>query len=794
MSYLKLDKTNIVYVQNENPATLIISEVVDSSCGPIKPTLIKNINELEINFGTSYPNHEYHKELLSKGSYLLLWRPIQEEIGKPELKDEGAYGWFDRLPIPGKEWSKYYVVEEKKTYVWCVDQYIPEDLIPTEEYSSSTDNRDTLRLIEKGVWPKFTHCHPKYTGDYTGIEKEKWEELKDSLINSIGSYGVDNEDYTIGFIMDFRNVDIDKIDRDNHYIVFPMARTGKSDYNRLEICFKSNPPLGSDIIKGNYYKEVKFNSKEELVNGIVETLRTDPDPNLNIVGAGYVVEPIIEGEVYRIFSSDLLQDQHFYNVPGFILETDFETTQNILSVISEERRRMEFYSKTIGPGDENIKVEIEKLNKKYTERYRIVISRYDYSEIFEGPLYLEQDPDTLEFTSLEKMINEGSKLVEVRVYNEGRDRNNEKDGLGEGTYYLKRSVKEIYDPDSYWRALEGIRDTGICEDFLLIPKIESYERIGASSDISWIKEYELLLDYANEKNCQVLISNHPHTFGCDRLEMVDEWPEKPEEGVMYGVATYKTIIESVKMKNEETGEIETVEEEKTVIDYVDYIDWTGKHYNSDDKKVNFVYEILETFNSNRIYDTNHIFNYTEDKQNRLVYFYRDMTIYGQSRPAYYVLLDGILTGTYTEEIDTILYQSPVSPYDEDERKGINLWDKKSNFLSCNDHIFYYRQLFNHTNKDWDYEFSVLTRFCMDKVTNTVSRELPFCLGASTSGEIITGINNIISYLKQTYPIIYSLEISQIIENANSLDVYLDLGIKEILDHDVNLTLTLNFYN
>ena len=169
-----------------------------------------------------------------------------------------------------------------------------------------------------------------------------------------------------------------------------------------------------------------------------------------------------------------------------------------------------------------------------------------------------------------------------------------------------------------------------------------------------------------------------------------------------------------------------------------------------------------------------------------------MTFFGYPRPAYYIFLKGLLTRENIVSVNDILYESPTNPYEEETS---NLQKYKSNFLSCNDHIFYYKEFFNHTG-DWKYEVTILTRFCMDKVTNTVLREFPAYLGSETSGEILRGLNGILENLKRNYPIIHSLEIDYIEEKTQeqTLSVYLNLNVKEMLEKDIKLSVTLNFNN
>ena len=772
MSYIKLDRTQINYTNRTENPFIFVSEVVDSECSFVTPKLITSSDELDIYFGNSFTQRDYYNELLYYGASLLLYKPIKGERYNNEdqkeyniiLEDpesdtpvEKDYIFFDNLPEDGLldgetepgNW-KFYVSTEDTHYIWYEGEYIKIEDIPMEENLSSLVNRDTLRLITKSFSKdtKFTYCHPKYRSrSYTPKYTEDLGDFSESLLQSIYSHGVNDETRSIAFTLDFTDV---REFKDTDYIVFPLS--SKSQYSRVQFYFGNSPILGSDIIEGANSVKIDGNTTDSKINSIIEYLRESFDFRI-----------IKESpRKYIIFTSDMITDQRFYTVEGLVFSPNFEVTQNIYSILSENHKRLEIFSKTIGPGDEDIKIKIEKLKGKFKEHYRFTISRYSYTEVFEGPINLEIDEDNLTFTSLEKIINQGSKLVEIKVYDSDEE-------LIPGEYYLRRAKSEKnYTPEDYWRAIDKLQEINISEDFLLVPEIEKYEIQGASSDLGWIYEYEKLLEYANQKNCQVLVSNHIWKYGCSELRLVSEKPENPEEGIMYGVSV-----------------------DKDTILYQTYTKKDGwRIYNSDPDHKYQVHEIEETFGEN--YTGNHIFNYTKDKSNRLVYFYKEMTLYGYPRPAYYVFLKGLLTRNNVISVNDINYESPTKPYEE-ETSDLQVY--KSNFLSCNNHIFYYKEFFNHTG-DWNYDVSILSRFCMDKVTNTLMREFPAYLGSETSGEILSGLNLILKNLRTNYPIIYSLEIDYVEEDIQkqTLSVYLNLKMKEMLENDVKLSVTLNFNN
>ena len=774
MSYLKLDGTQINYQKQVSNPHIFVSEIPDSDCSYVTPKLITSSDELDIYFGKSFTQRDYYNELLFYGASLLLYKPIKGEtygesvIDISEYKEileysynppvEKDYIFFENLPKNGipedeeepGEWL-FYVSTEGVHYIWYEGEYIKETEIPEDRILSSTLNRDTLRLIdiEFSHSGKFSWCNPNYPGspEYT----EDISGFEDSLLQSIYSHGIDDDEKSICYTLDFSEV---KEFRDTDYIVFPLPSNQEYFGSRIQFYFGDTAPLGADIISGALSYRITGDDK---ITSILESLES----------FGYRV--IKESEKrFIIYTSDMIPDQRFYTVSGLIFEPSKEFTQHILTLLSKDHGRLEIYSKTIGPGDENIKVKIESIQGK-TEYYRFTISRYSYQEIFEGPLYLEKDSSGTNFTSLERIINQGSNLVEIKINNQGRDRNKPEDGLMIGEFFLSgsKSEKASYVPEDYWRSLEILKNTEISEDFLLIPEIEKYEIQGASSDLDYIYEYKELLEYSKSKNCQVLISNHPWKFGCTDLIYLDSIPENPEEGIMYGIKTSSKVIL-----------------------YQSFTNGVWKIYNSDPEHKFMVHEIEEAFGKE--YTGNHIFNYTNDKENRLVYFYSDLNYLGYQRPAYYVFLGGILTGDYNPTTDNILYTSPVDLYSEDS-SGLRKY--KSNFLSCNNHIYYYRELFNHPG-DWKYDMTILTRFCMDKVTNTVLRDFPYYLGSETSGEIVEGLRKILEGLKTRYPIIYSLDMDYIEEDTlgQTISVHLTLGVREILENDIKLSVILNFNN
>ena len=805
MSYLKLDRTKINYISPKRTRSgIILSQVIPSECGPEKPKIISDTQELDIFFGRSFPEREYFEELLSGDVTLLLTNPKKSEFREIPVIDISKFSEVTevspgipilhsyQLPEPPKNrdseeydkfleevsGKKYWASEESEYYVYYQDSWISESNLPVSILPGSTINHDTLRLNSKG-WSDekgFPWCWPKYSSsDWTPEYPESNVEGVKTTFESLLSTIHDTKDWSgksVGFTLDFSGISGEKMkapeENSQSYLVIPV-----SNGRMIQFYLGESGSLPPDTLGSTE----DFNLEDEgtLKEQIEKILR-------EISGYGWkYIQVDEEGLVYELFNEDICPDIEFYNIPGISFKGDTLVSHNILSVLSENHRRLEFYSQTLGHGDEDINIEITKIPGK-TEWYRVIISRYGYQEVFEGPLYLEYSEDTEIYTCLEKMINLGSRLVTVKVYKTWTDeegvikdyiRENPGHGLPEGEFTLSRAIPDrSWEPEDFWSGLEELSEFGVSEDFLMIPRIEDYLKTGVKAGESWYSEYKDLHEYAAEKNCQVLISNNPYYFGCETYDTFENptmgRPENPKEKHLY-------IINGI------SAEI-----------------WDGKKWiilatkdGGDRWK-----EIIETLSPG--YTGNQIFNYQIkddlgnvtkdlDPDNRLVYFYQDMTYLGWWRPAWYVFLRGLISGNYSPEVSDIIYDSPAKYYTEDT---VSLGKYKSNFLSENGHIFYYRQIFSGDSP----VTSVLSRFCMDKVSGTVSREFPKYLGKETTGEIIRGLQGILTGLRSRYSMIYSLEMSGMEENLEkqTLSIYLDLGIRETLDKDIKLSVTLNF--
>ena len=871
MAYLKLGNTHIQYGHENTYDRLILSQIVDSGCSYKSPKLIRSIEDLELFFGKSYEDYEYHRELLTSGATLYLYKPITDNY--LFLKSDIS-GWIDfsgyirfsyidysdnsyRFPKSNEEYYTetdfdsngnliYYdineillraenksetlekyretkvfssvtelpkkgtvLTKENEKFIFTViedegpldyyyddllDEYVCLSKLPqmldASNYATGKLNRDTLRLTTKSwvnnlrnidaetnvsdrdkesnmeinywlvdtSYPVIDHCNPRYSSrNYTPTYPDLPEILNDAkqkkqLFSSIVGKGdyLGGDIYSLAYTFDFSEVSIDNLKSGDYIVMSDPTYQGGS------IFYFGNPEdapvIGDNEVGGvqKYKINIELDSSDPiglLMETILSERKLEGETTKQRHSNWYLGSK--EGEhIYHIWNiNGITPNTQFFNIPGLKVKPDIQLTQDILSVLTEDYWRIEFYGKTIGPGDEDIKVKIEKLDDYNSERYRITISRYSYSEVFEGNLYLTED----NIETLEHIINSNSKLVECRVrkkiikreylqYNKETGKlersgdavfskftpEDESDGLPEGEWYLKRAIKETYTQEDYFRSLtEMKRETKIKEDFLLIPDIKPW-----GLDTYTKKIFE----YTESVNTQALIVNHGEDYT-------------------------KNILADSKGRS-------------------------------------------------------------LDLENRLVFFLEDILINWNKRPGYYVFLRGILGQGYTLPITGIQYPRIYQKIDprtkeiivrafwlndeipEDYTLAIEdpysdyskvLEKFKCNYLVFNNHNYYYRKLFSHQGNN-KYKMTILSKYCQSHVTRVAEREFTQFLGYIYSGDMMEEMTKILKRIVYWNKIINKLDIQYVEADPENqtMDIHLSLKIREITEKDVTLGVILNF--
>ena len=628
MPYLNLGKTNINYNKTEDE--FIITMILDTSSSYEYPVLVRDMSTLDIYFGKSSGYRDFLNEMISYGATLYLYRPIQlmspseswiEEIDR--LKDEGVDDEF----IPSNRENLY------SNFI------IPEN-------SPSWTNRDTIRIFNSKVHNgySFNYCYPEYNKDYNFYRSDgsSYNLGLGGSESSIDNYKLDNNHETLAFNLDFTNVSEDdfKPDKDNgecRYIVIPYLG------DNYMIWFKYNESDSApDIIgiKSGMYVDINGISKDEIITKVTNILTSDyslsepyglnyevvkSDHNgYNIVISKRRTEGLLNVDEINVNIQTPEKNYHYYSLPNFFMDSDFRRTNDILSEATEEIKQIEFYSKTIGKCDEDIKITIEKLSGSQYE-YKIVISRFDYSEYYEvniGKSYMSSSS----YQPLTSVINKNSKLVYCKLFDRVND-------LPEGTFYLKGSYKETYTYEERRQSLDIIKDLEINDDVLIIDDLELWK---SDSNIS-SEDLKIFLEYSSYKDNQTFITNRSY---------------RNLDPVTGGYNTYHEYRYNITDEDRWIRNLLTVRND--LLCNIDVILNVG--------------DITEVIS---------------DKQNRLVYFYNSMTLFDSYRPGCYVFLKGILNNNYSMESKDIVYNLPTDSVLQE------LPTYKCNYMSYNNSYYYY---------------------------------------------------------------------------------------------------------
>lgn len=351
-------------------------------------------------------NSTYRYHVLFDDSWWMWKNDTWEEIKKD---DEDGYSlqefpiYFNKksdLPLIG-DYYKYYVVDD--WYIWFGESWAPENIFPQnlDNISWSLNNRDTL-IISK---PDEENIH--YT-PYSYPEFRLYEE---------NHLGVFSREYDLDLTKNHDIEDLDSINNgyktmsmklhyteenlDDGYIIIKSQKPQDDNTEILHsYCFYSgdNEP---NISAAYFYGERRrINTIYDLINAYIDL--------------GYKCDKVGDNE-YLVYSENLFTFTEFYTYQNITLESDFDDSYNIITKYIEGSKGIEFYSKTIGTAytdSENNKESLIKvdIDKSEYEKYRIKISRYDYIEIYEGPLFTQIGEERLD-----NVINNKSKLVNCKI-------------------------------------------------------------------------------------------------------------------------------------------------------------------------------------------------------------------------------------------------------------------------------------------------------------------------------------------------------------------------------------------
>lgn len=774
--YLKLGTIGLNYT-TDTTDFMIVSEVVDSQLSYEKPIIVRNANELDIWFGKNFSSRNYFEELLKRGIVLYLYKPIsteklknkdyidldsfieypevfetaellplpkninendlykafvisenswyiwKNEWIKPEEEDlsiytsQGQFSLKNQLPELPKTGYKYKVLADEgktKYWIWKFSEWIDSEILPQslESKSISLNNRDLI-YIPRPEFQGPEYCYPEYSyvENCLGLYSRT-----DYMTDFSGSLNLDLDKVTDGYQTLVLEINFKENKFSQGYVILPDM-TGRGN-----IIFHTGTIPEGQAIQRYYNQSIHISGKEDLLNALKEH--------------GYKIEESKDNN-YLLYSGRVIEATYFYTYKEISITPSFEDTHNMLFRYMKDAGSIEMWSKTIGKtadefaDESNIRVEIE--NGDGDNYFRFTVSRYEYSEIFEGPLFPKPGEERLDHT-----ISKNSKLINCNFINLGRS------GIRTGDYVLRRAkIDKTQTKDMYLAALDkifDINDECVYPDYFFVPDNKKYAR-----------EYEVFLKHAIDFNCQFLIQNHESEYV---LEKVDEFPVNPKKGILYKKESDSGAV--YKMKKD--GEFKEITDREII-------------------------EITEA-------GGDYIYNYTADKENRLIYFWKGMMVYGRKRPGYYIYLNGLLNDKYSPSVKYINYSTPTTkPYEtEDIEKKLERY--KCNYLVCNNLIYYYKK---YQNGD-DFITSGWMRFVIGKIYRELEKNKWEFLGQKLMSRVRTIMSSILTEIQNTFSIIKRISLDDFTPNLkqNSLSLTISTYVKDLIDNNISLDITINY--
>lgn len=580
--FIRLGNTKINYRDAKPEKYMLFAEVVNSPLSYETPVVINSISELNALFSKDFDDYIYLKRLLETygniGFYLFKPFSSRKSQGILESDEFLDYSGFTKIEpydvfVPDKSYISY--LEEWKSNPDLVIGVFNDDsnLAKGISYkrltgdSWNTVNNPSSSLIFKGEPIKNSKLGEFKTlrdsdevcivlGDDVWVYCEGFgfileSELPQNLAGIKDSESLDNRS-TI-FIPSNSEIDY----------IHPEYRTGKE----LGIFSPSsdllpNIPISSiktDRIREGYETlALRLHVSEEVSDtGVFSFLRLGDDgsrvtysfstssvaPRIseheNFITLGSTeniideVESSLSGTSITTFrdGSDLilcgrLGDLGYNTFTGLSLEPDYKITQSIIYKSCGDVSGIKAWSKTIGgtselDDDGVIKIQIEHIENY---EYLIIISRYDYTETFQGSIQNIAGLDRLDH-----IVSKNSKLLYLKFTGNLKEIKTGEFFLSRGTYtkdYKKEdwmnSLKIMFSENS---------SKNVRADFLLIPNIQDYVVGIVDKNYGYYREYETILKYCRANCFQALIQNSPSEQSFK--EITDDFDSEFEQGTVY---------------------------------------------------------------------------------------------------------------------------------------------------------------------------------------------------------------------------------------------------------------------
>ena len=189
----------------------------------------------------------------------------------------------------------------------------------------------------------------------------------------------------------------------------------------------------------------------------------------------------------------------------------------------------------------------------------------------------------------------------------------------------------------------------------------------------------------------------------------------------------------------------------------------------------------------------------EDRENRLMYFYNPIEVREEEVPGYYVFLKGLLhADSYLPGIIKLSYEFPEDIYEEDEEDREekiealynSLEEKKSNYLSCNNHYYFYSYYFPGEN----YITTPLVRFVVSKITRELEKNKWEIIGKKENQISEESLYPILQAIQNRFSIIRSIDVNNFVVDgiSRTVEASITTTLSDIISSDVSFDIILNY--
>ncbi len=834
--YIKLGNTAINYSSTNIDDFMILSEVVDSGLSYESPTIVRDVNELDIWFGQDIKDRDFLIELLQRGISLYLYKPIST-VDNSKLEDQ--INKDDYIAIDPREFGY------ENASLLMLDNITKFKTTSNLKYRGK-DNNGLYVATDPRTGELTNFSYYLWTGiDFEKQASDPGETFSEFDLGGpipIFNFNSETQKQALIYIKEQENIKVSTINDDGtewYYWVYgefvpesnltqSMVNTSDSLNLRSTILI-SPPPLPSDDYDdaisypdyltgmdelGIYNKEGKkwleFSVDREFPYDL-EKLNKGYQSFVFTLNLGDLKEwP--EDKYLIIPFPDTYKGLCFYN--GSIPKEaagHFQASHNVASspliyywkVISQipEGKDWTEYEEFPGPSQNNVGSYI-----RVEEEFYVCTKTKDYKEgikegLRENHFHFNEDltgicKNSETETNLLKLfpitnftnIDEIS-LIPDHAANNALLFNTMKEN--KGIEFWSKTIGSVNEFDS-----SGIITVTIelIEGYRYRVKLQRYSYSEVFEGTTTNKYGEERLDYKisrESKLCRCTIYNENLRPGTYKLS--NPVVETYDRG-MWQRALSTMFVED---------RIEGVCPDYFMVSDIDkYYDTNSQREKEDESE----YSIYETFlkyakestcqfliqNNDRVaFENDYLYNKVDtDKYNYLVYFYKDMSVKYSPRPGYYAFLIGLFDNRYEVSTNTILYDCPTkNPYEVEDIEE-TLIKYRSNYLVCDNKNYYYKQYLNGK----DYSMTLWMRFVAGKIYRELEKNKYQYIGTKFMGEMQETVENLINRITTSFGIVNRIEVTDFDKDEanNTLNISLDVGVNDLVNNNLKLDITINY--